>query len=226
MIKLLLTTLYVFTAAYDIIGWYIQNSGCNNKMNITTFPFEHYTHVVTSSPIVLENGTAICNTTDTFLQAFVARANLYKSKLMWRDGMPAENLRNVILNDSWVIYKNNYLNSINYAVTLCNVSGIEFDYEPINGFVTEEHQLKYSTFLASMKIVLGEAKQIGACMGVPSFFPLMVRSRINVSMVNAGGIDYVNVMSYHYSNELMPWKVDAFVLTKLWGILHSLTRFG
>jgi len=187
---------------------------------------------VTSSPIVLHNGTAICNTSDLFLQQFVQRAKAYGKKIIWRDGMLANNLKNVIFNNSWNVFRNNYLTSINNAVSQCGVSGIEFDFEPEDGIMSVNEVNTYSAFLVAMKQALGPTKEIGACVGVYGLtegsFPLMERSWIDAAMVNSGGIDYLNLMSYHWPilNDIEPWIQDAFMYTKIWGFNSSKINIG
>lgn len=149
---------------------------------------------------------------------------------MWQDGMPVNNLRNVILNDSWSEYKSNYLKSISIAVNECNVDGIEFDYEPTIGYVTEEEGIRYANFLFAMKTNLHPSKQIGANMGVwglsQGSYPSMVRPWINANL--SASIDYINMMSYHWplGGDILPWIKDVVMYIEVWGFNPSKINIG
>src|SRR5579864_3546202 len=126
-----------------IVGWFIVNGGCITKMNESNFPFQYYTHIVTSKPFVTENGTAIC----IGVESFTLKAHSFNRKLIWRDGIP--HLEDVIFNASWQQYRSNYLRSIRTAVLQCQIDGIEFDYEPPLGIIS--NQSKYDEFLMDIK---------------------------------------------------------------------------
>jgi hypothetical protein len=217
-------------SSLDIIGWFVPGNFCNNEINSTNFPFEYYTHVVVSQPIVLENGTALCNQSDTFLKDFVKRAHSLNKKVIWHDGI--SDIKNVILNNSWLQYRKNYLNSINLAVKLCLISGIEVDWEPPLGIVTVTEAQKYTLFLTELKLAIGFDKTVGADVGVwgvtEGSFPLMNRPWLNVSMFNVGPIDYINTMSYHWPEDggIGPWLKDAFLYTKMWGFNPKKVNIG
>ncbi len=134
-----LTLIFAYlTTALNSIGWFIQNSGCGNHMNITNIEWQYYTHILLETGvIVLENGTTRCDTNDTVLRDFVNATRSRGKKFIWRDGMTASNLKNVIFNSSWSTYRTNYLNSINDTMIACGLlddalSGLEIDYEPLS----------------------------------------------------------------------------------------------
>ncbi len=222
---------------FDMVGWYVGN----NAMPPQSFPFSIYTHAVVGSPLVSENGTATCNTSDTTLKQFVELAKKYqpKRKIIWRDGIPPDNIWPILSNASWAKYKDAYLKSIGQAVKDCGVDGIEFDYECPNtplgraGIVSREEATNFTELMVLVKASIGSDKQIGCDMGVwgvtRGSYPVMFEPWVNVSMVKAGAIDYINTMSYHYPafpGEIFPWEKDGFILTKIWGLPKDKINIG
>ncbi len=224
-----------FVQSLNVIGWFIRDSGCGNKMNSTTFSWEIYTHVVTSSPVILANGTAVCNKSDTFLSDFVTAAHFHKREFIWRDGMLPDDLKCVIFNNSCSVYRKNYLGSINTAITICNIDGIELDWEPLEppypGYVTADEAVTYGLFLKDLRNSIGPNRSLGFNMGVygdmPSAFPLMLRPWADVETINSPVIDYVNAMSYHWYSlgTIIPWEKDMRMYS-FWGINVSKVNIG
>lgn len=234
MILLFFLTL---ACGFDMIGWFVNYNG--SHMTPKSYPFQLYSHAVVGSPIVSETGVATCNSSDTVLTQFVELAKLHGRKIIWRDGIPPDNIWHILLNDSWAGYKAAYLESIGKAVADCQVDGIEFDYECPNtplgraGIVSPFEATKFTEFMASVKVAMGSNKEVGCDMGVwgvtRGSYPLMFEPWVNVSMVKAGAIDYINTMSYHYPafpGEIFPWEKDAFILTKIWGLPKDKINIG
>jgi len=226
------------TGALDMVGWYIYN--ITPRMAPEKVPWKYYTHIVVGEPIVSKtNGTAFCNKNDTEFPAFVSLAKQYKRKVVWRSGLQGKAVWQLLANESWSTYRSNYLSTIGQAVRDCQVDGIEFDYEcpptPLGraGIVTDEEATQFTQFMVDVKKAMGPDKQISCDMGVwgvtQGSYPFMFKPWVNVSMVKAGAIDYINTMSYHYpfwGTEVFPWQKDAFILTELWGLPKDRINLG
>lgn len=220
--------------AFDMMGWVV-----NQEMGPKSFPFDLYSHAVVGKPIVSKTGVATCNTSDVTLKEFVKLAHEADRKVIWHDGLPPDAVWHILLNQSWADYKAAYLNSIGKAVSDCGVDGIEFDYECPNtpsgraGIVSPLEATKFTELMAQIKSAMGPSKQIGCDMGVwgvtRGSYPLMFEPWVNVSMVKAGAIDYINTMSYHYPGspgDVFPWEKDGFILTKIWGLPKDKINIG
>ena len=239
-----LTLIFAYlTTALNSIGWFIQNSGCGNKINITNIEWQYYTHILLETGvIVLENGTTRCDTNDTVLRDFVNATRSRGKKFIWRDGMTASNLKNVIFNSSWSTYRTNYLNSINSTMIECgllddNLSGLEIDYEPLgatelDGYMSVTDTITYGIFMTDLRNAIGPRRSLGFDMGVPGFtigsFPTMIRPWVPSEVINSPIIDYVNAMSYHWhpAGSILPWVKDVKVFTVNWGIDPSKINLG
>lgn len=237
------------------VGWFLTGNQACPYMNATNFPYEAYSHIlVTDTGLsVLDNGTALCNTRDIVLQQFVVNAATYGKRIMLREGISNVMMNQIITNGSdpsVQTFRANYLSSIKQALDNCGVGGIEFDYEfdtgslPFLGYVSPADSTTYTQFLADVKTAIGEQRQVGANLGVlgPGVltdkisYPLEILPWVNVSMVNAGMIDYINTMSYHLidntvpwlhnSPNIRPWINDAYVYQTLWGFSPSRVNLG
>lgn len=239
MISQLMIFFTTIVWGFDTIGWYLTNNQCNEAMTPDTFPFNYYTHIVVeSTPIVAEDGSASCNQTDPFLKRMVELGKIYGKKIIWRDGLPTNNFKNVFMNKSWIQYRAKYLATIDDAMTMCRVDGIEFDYEPIDGTVTKYEATQYTEFLASIKSMVGPIRTVGIDMGIWGItrgsFPLMIEPWIDVEMLKENAFDYVNIMSYHSNDNLfnhtddtiLPWIKDTYILTQLWNMPADKINLG
>lgn len=247
MINLILQLFIAVVNGYDMIGWFVNGNGCG--MTPDTFPFELYTHVLVGQVNVFENGTAWCNTDDLVLKRFVELSATNNIKIMVREGIPATVMFNLTNDNTMDSYRANYLASVGSALNACGVNGgIEFDYEfdtnptpfGATGYVTDEESTKYTQFMSEVRTALGPGKQVGCDMGVFGFdrisYPLMLKPWVNVSMVNSGKIDYVNLMSYHSNDNtlpwfhtdqtIFPWQSDVFHVTSLWGFNANRINLG
>ena len=248
MLSLFMMIIISIAHSFDVIGWFVTGSTvCDEMITPDTFPYNFYTHIVVSNPIVDKNGTATCDTSDMILKRFVQLAKVYGKKIIWNDGLQRDIIWHILLNDSWAQYKTNYLSSIGTAVKECMVDGIEFDYECPDtiagraGVVSNYEATKYTEFLENVKTAIGTNKTVGADMGIfgvtPGSYPFMLSPWLNVSMIQKNtGIDYINIMSYHSNNNLFPWsnssesifpwKKDAYILTEIWGFPANKINIG
>ena len=234
----LLSNLAILARGLDMVGWWVP--GVEPPMQPEEFPWMLYTHLVLGAPFVAEDGTARCNTSDADFAKFIKLGRQTNTKIVWRSGVSAYNVWQITKhNASWAKYRQNYLDSIADAVRECGVAGIEFDYEcpptllGAMGIVSDAEATAFTQFLADIKIAMGPPYEISMDMGVwgvtRGSYPLMFRPWVNVSMVAAGAIDYINTMSYHYpffADDLFPWKKDAYVLHNLWGIPKERINLG
>lgn len=234
----MLSCICIVGNALDMVGWWVP--GVVPEMKPEELPWPLYTHVVFGAPIVSATGVAKCNTSDDYFAKFIALGNKSKTKIVWRSALSAEAVWQIsLLNSSWLQYRTNYLNTIGQAVKDCGVIGIEFDYEcpPTTlgswGIVSNAEATAFTKFLADVKSAMGAPHEISMDMGVwgvtKGSYPLMFKPWINVSMVAAGAVDYINTMSYHYpyfEDEVFPWEKDAFILHNMWGIPKEKINLG
>jgi len=222
--------------ALELVGWWVPEVTPQVSPELLPWPF--YTHVVLGEPLLSPSGIAKCNISDYFAQ-FIALGKQSNTKIVWRAGLTAEAVWMISTNSSWAEYRKNFLSSIGQAVKDCQVAGIEFDYEcpptalGAMGIVTDSEATAFTQFLADVKIAMGAPHEVSMDMGVwgvtRGSYPLMFRPWINVSMVAAGAIDYINTMSYHYpffKDEVFPWEKDAFILHNMWGIPKDRINLG
>ena len=212
-----------------IEGWYVNNnSGLNN------FPWEYYTHIHNYEPVVDENGFAHCDKNNTDMINLIDIAHKHDTKFIWGLGL---DLHKVLWENNETM-GNNYLSTIGKAMDDCNIDGIEADYEwgDINkftkiGIVNHERSTIFTTFLSNVKKNINPNKTVSCDVGVEGIngdsFPLEIFPWINVTMLNNGDIDYINLMSYHWrKNDINPWEHDIFMFHKLWGIDKNRINLG
>ncbi|ANS04210.1 acidic mammalian chitinase-like protein [uncultured Mediterranean phage] len=211
-----------------ITSWYIRGE---SGFTPSVFPWKYYDSVHISDPIISSNGSASCNTSDVFLQDLIHHAHKYNRKVLWGIGLNVHDALfvNTALGD-------NYIQTIGSAMKECNIDGIESDYEWQDtkwgkiGIVTPEQSTRYTAFLGEIKkatggIVAADVSIWGIKKGL---YPLGVLPWVNASMLNAGVIDYINTMSYHWSEDgnLGAWKKDAFFLHEIWGMDKTRVNIG
>ena len=216
----------------NVVGWYVS-SGEDNNYPIERIKWDIYTHIHYSTPIVTSNGTASCNSSDYFLKKLTDIAHKNGGKIQW--GLGIDNFYSALSNEDIILQ--NYLNSINKAVTDCNVDGVEIDYEyndsPLTkwGIVTPERSTRYTMFLANLKKKLGPARVVSVDVGIWGFgegeWILGVLPWINVTMLNNGDFDFINTMSYHWSRfgDIWAWKKDGFFIDS-WGLDPKRVNIG
>ncbi len=219
---------FTLISSFNIIGWYVHDG-----LNIdSSFPPESlnysiYTHIRAGEPKVFPNGTAICNTNDIITPKIVTLAHKYNVKVQWGLGFsfnPA--------NPNLEIIKN-YLDSIGIAANNCNIDGIEVDYEWHNnnwgkiGFIPHRLSNLYSQLLKDIKIALGENKIVSADV-TGDVYLLGFNPWFNISMLNNGDFDFVNIMSYYWSHEgsLYQWQKDIELYKNIWKVNPKRVNIG
>ena len=226
---LLLLLLFSNTFAFRISSWFIsEHPATLHKVN-----WDIYSHMRFSEPIVYPNGTAVCNTSDTFFASFVKKAHAHNVKVIWGPGN--QNFSDILWNNP--PQREMYLQSIGNAANKCNVDGIEIDYEwqditkKTYGIVPPRLSTIYTQYLSELKKSLGPHKIVSADVSLwgiaPGNYILGVLPWVNVSMLNAGAFDFINTMSYHWvaGGEIWPWIKDA-ILIDLWGIDRKRVNIG
>ena len=230
---LLLTNFFNYNNAFRIVGWFN-----GNQQQIQQIPFDKYTHIVTGYPILHDNGTLECNKGDNITKTILILARENNVTVQWRCPLPKEN----IIMD-WANYpsiRNNYITSLPNAMKECNIDGVEFDYEwadrPLGkiGIVTPYMAERFSDFLQDVKNAVGPTKLVSADIGTWGCccegcgYPLGVLPWINVTRLNEGEFDFVNVMSYHnqYFENIDYWEKDYHFLKDIWGYNLSRVNLG
>lgn len=245
MIQLLLTlALCGVSNALMSVGWYVQGSACSEIMP-DNFPYQYYSHILVGSLKVFDNGTAYCDVSDLILKRFTELAPLYNSRVLMREGIVNTIMFQIVArNASWDSYRANYLASVRSAVVACNGNGLEYDFEfdtvNTNGIVSVDQMNSYTEFLADVKVALGNDMNLGCNIGTKCLsrpcYPLLQRPWVNSSMVNNNVIDYVNIMSYHASSNVIPWlpldtsidqwKNDKYLMVDIYGFNPSQINLG
>lgn len=215
---LLYLILFPSILGFRFVGWY--NGDLNGTNNI---PYDIYTHIVTGSPTVLDNGTVLCNKSDILTNRIVHDAHQNNVWVQWRAGFDVKN----IFNDSVRYTADNYVNSINSAMENCNIDGVEFDFEwsgtkwGILGIIPSHASNTYTAFLQDVKNAVGD-KIVSADIGVwgvmPGSYVLGWFPWVNVTAFNSGTIDFLNTMSYHWNKEgsIVPWIKDYVLVSRIW----------
>lgn len=213
-----------------IEGWFVDND--NSKMK--NFPWEYYTHIHGYGPDIDNNGYAKCNKNNSKMITLIESAHKHDTKFIWSIGV---DLNKILWNKNTTI-ENNYLSSIGKAINECNVDGLEADYEWNNvnnitklGLVNYKQSTIFTSFLSKVKKSIHPNKTVSCDIGVEGFngptFPLDIFPWINVKMLNNGDIDYINLMSYHWSkNDIKPWERDVYIFHNIWGIDKNRINLG
>lgn len=213
-----------------VVGWFVGN---NSKFD--HFPWSCYTHIHNYGPLVDDNGFATCDKNNTEMLEWIEIIHNHSKKAVW--GLGLKNFHNVLWGDAEQMGIN-YINTIGKAVEDCNIDGIEVDYEWQDtnwgkiGIIPALKSTKYTKFLSAIKKQIGPYREVSADVSiwgiqkgeyVLGFFPW-----INVTMLNSGEIDYINTMSYHYTDRdsIWAWEKDGLVLHTLWGIDKNRVNIG
>jgi len=230
-----LFSLFFLVRSMRIVGWWVGNTD-TPSFPLEKFPWNIYTHIRVGDPIINQNASIFCNKTDYNFQHIVQQAHKHNVKVTWGSGL-GRAAHDILWNPEAIQMRNNYINSIGQAVRECNVDGIEVDYEFQDskymnwGFVTPEESTHYSHFLSDMKTALGPDKEVSCDVSIWGFAPgnylLGILPWINATILNRGGFDYINTMSYHWNKQgdLWPWKKDGWFIDT-WGIDRSHINIG
>ena len=225
----------MMVAGENMVGWYVTKLGVEDP----TYPLDMidwgiYTHIRYGYPVVYMNGTTACNKSDILFKRLVKMAHKHGRKVQWGPGIPS--LGKILWSNNET-YLNNYYNSIGIAARECDVDGIGVDYEFDDskygklGIVTPEESTIYSRFLANIKRLLGEKRTVSADISIWGFgkgeWWLGVLPWVNVTMLNRGDWDFVNVMSYHWSifGNIWAYKKDGFFIDE-WGMDRKRVNIG
>mgnify|MGYP003706403953 CR=1 FL=1 len=135
--------------SFDFVGWYGGDQNGTKNINYTV-----YTHIVTGSPKIMPDGTAICDTSDELTQSIVHDAHRVGRLVQWRAGFEVLLIFNDTDNARSMVQ--NYLGSIGDAMNDCNIDGIEFDFEWGStkwnlGLIPEKDADMYTDFLTDVK---------------------------------------------------------------------------
>ena len=210
---------------FDVISWFVGDGQINN-FTIDKINWDIYTHIKSSYSYVYPNGSAYCNKNDIIIQKLTKLAHSHNRSIVWGLGLDLHQYLFINRNQTII---NNYLNTINQAMNDCNIDGIQVDYEFSTdklgkyGIVTKEYSDTFTHFLANLKSVIGN-KTVSADIGIwglhTGVYPLGFLPWINVDMLNAGKIDYVNIMSYQWDKhgDISQYERDIYILTKIWKI--------
>ncbi len=205
-----------------VVSWYVNNFREDPRFPIKNLNWSIYTHLKSGDPLVLPNGTALCNSKDMVTPKLVKIAHQNNVKIQWGLGF---NINPAKPNTTFI---NNYLNTIKHALNQCQIDGIEVDYEWHNnlegkiGIILPKLSNTYSNFLKDLKSVLGKDKIVSADISIwglpPNDYILGIFPWVNVTMLNNGDFDFVNTMSYYWPRDksLWKWKKDMYVIKHLW----------
>ena len=201
--------------SFRISSWIVD--GGDNDVGIN---WTYYSHIKYSTPMVFPNGTAICGPNKKTILNLTDTAHHFDTKILWGLGFDFNPAK---LNFEKI---KNYLDSIGEAVRDCNIDGIEVDYEWNNnnwgktGFIPHRLSNIYSYFLKDIKLAIGTNKTVSADVSGWGVYLFGFNPWVNVTMLNNGDFDFVNVMSYYYSEsgDLFRWEKDMDLFKNKWGI--------
>ena len=227
--------MFFLVSSTRVVGWWVGNTD-SPSFPLEKFPWDIYTHIRIGDPVINQNASVFCNKTDHNFHHIVKQAHKHNVKVTWGSGL-GNAVHDILCNPEATQMRNNYINSIGQASHACNVDGIEVDYEFQDskymnwGFVTPEESTHYSHFLSDMKKALGPKKEVSCDVSIWGFAPgnylLGVLPWINATILNRGGFDYINTMSYHWNKQgdLWSWKKDGWFIDT-WGIDRSRVNIG
>ena len=237
------------TKRHDVVGWYVGS-------NTTQYPLEAlfpaYSIGRLGGPLVGSNGSASCDSSDSFTAKARDVAHARGSKIQWGSRFPAASLpwfANATNHGAEI--RTNYLATIGSAVADCSVDGIEFDMENVGGdamgqagVVTPALATEWTVFLHDVKVSIEAAARtkgqslvscdVGAWGMTDGPYPLaLLEPWVNATMTNAGnGPDFINTMSYHEASvwakngSILPWEKDGFVAHEIWKLDKDRVNIG
>ena len=217
-----------------VVGWWVGSTS-DPTFPIEKFPWDKYTHLRHGQPITVENGTAYCNKTDYAFQRILKKAHRHSVKVQWAPGI--QDIHDFLWNPQKSYLRTNYMKSIGNAVRECGVDGIEIDYEFQDskymnwGVVTPKESTHYSLFLADLKKNIGPHKVVSADVSIWGFaegnYLLGILPWINATILNSGGFDFINTMSYHWNRNgnIWSWEKDGWFIDQ-WGIDRERVNIG
>ena len=225
MINLLILLNIIFLIpinSFRIVGWF------NGKEDdIKNIPWDYYTHIVTGTPILYDNGTVDCDLNDNITQTIIKSAHQKNKIVQWIDKFTYD--ENVIFNETYNYKVVNYLNSLPQAMKHCNIDGIEYDmewgYKLLDklGIILPYYSNLYTQFLIKVKNAVNNLL-VSIDVGTPGCccngcgYPLEFLPWVNVTEFNNGAFDFINIMSYHTSEigSIDRWKMDRYYYETKW----------
>lgn len=252
MLLVLLSALLPGTFAFDVVGWYVGDNLTDWPM--TELNWEVYSSIRLGGVKLLENGTAVgCDLSNKALVEALRLARLHGKTVTLSAGFGHCKWKDT--NATTRQYCQNYLKSLGPAVHSCgpNIAGMEFDHEgddergPFNldpahwgraGIVSREEATWFTQLMDDMQKSMGGNYTMSEDIGVWGFgsawdegdeYPLnLLTPWVDVKIMKANPNLFVNTMSYHWPKDCSskPWKRDAFVVNKLWGIPKSQINLG
>jgi hypothetical protein len=219
----------------EAVGWWVGDITSTTQNELALLDWDLYTIIRPQfGPNVATDGSCSCNLT-ALETAFVATVHQRGLKVQAGPNLNVTRVLPVAVGGAGdAAHRDRYIATIGAAVTACGFDGLEFDYEPLNDcssskpnscIMTPEHATSFTVLLADIKRAMGSGKLVSEDMGVwglgQGSYPLMLEPWINVSMLNAGAIDFINTMSYHHplDGTIAPWKSDA-----AWMDRHGIDR--
>lgn len=248
----ILSALVPGALAFDVVGWYVGDNLTNWPMD--KINWDVYSTLRLGEVKLLENGTAVgCDMSNKALVEALKHARLHGKTVTlgatfghckWKD-----------TNATTIQYCQNFLKSLGPAVRSCgpNIAGMEFDHEgddergPFNldpshwgqaGIVSREEATWFTQLMDDMQKSMGGNYTVSEDLGVWGFgaawlegdeYPLnLLTPWVDVKIMKANPNLFVNTMSYHWTKDcdIRPWKRDAFVVNKLWGIPKAQINIG
>ena len=201
-----------------IVSWFVDNK-FNNNLLPENLPWDIYTHIRSGQPIVDKNGFASCNlSTMPITEKIINLGKKNDVIIQWGPGIkyPDDTFNNTFLK--------NYYSSIKKACLDCNIGGIEIDFEYGKtileklGIIPYKDSNRYSNFLSKLKKAVGKNILVSADIGTWGLdmedYIIDIWPWVNTTLLNNGDIDFVNTMSYHWSEKglLNAWKDNIFAL--------------
>ena len=200
-----------------VVGWYDMN-----KPPLSMIPWDIYTHIRYGAPVVnASTGACSCNN-DNDMHDVVSVAHAHGAKVLWAPGI-----------DAPANATDAYWRTIGDAMDECGIDGIEVAYEHVPdkwGIATPERAGKYTAFLHRLRATTG--RPVSADVSVwgiaPGNYVLGALPWVNVTALNLGAFDWVNLMSYHYNRygDILAWKKDLWFALKMWKIDPSRVSLG
>lgn len=214
----------------EVVGWWVGAIDDASLAQLQLLDWSVYTIVRPQfGPLVSPNGSCTCQLTEPeakFMHIVHQHGLLVQAS-------PNHNVTRSLPKEVGgagdMAYRRNYLSTIGAAVAACEFDGLEFDYEPLNAcedcskynpsacgacIMTPRHATEFTVLMADIKVAMG-GKLVSSDVGVwglsQGTYPALTVPWVNVSMLNAGEIDFVNTMSYHHprAGGIAPWQGDA-----------------
>ena len=235
-----------------VVGWYEPpfTKSTNNATDwlLDGFPWHVYTHVRvfhTDTIHLSRSGHARCGPQHpTQYRRFLAHARKQGVKVLGGspNGFAVRAVFDALFDlgnrTFWDGYRAAVLATLGDAVRECGLDGLEFDYEWADdslgkyGLIDPEKATAFTRLMAEIKTALGPNRTVSCDVDVwgyhHAYYAFQLWPNADAAMVNAGALDWVNTMSYHWTRDgdLGPWEKDAFVMHGVWGFDKERVNIG